>query len=41
MLSDAAPPALSPIVTTGAAKPEGQSVAEYGYDEGVWILAAQ
>lgn len=30
MLSDAAPPALSPIVTTGAAKPEGQSVAEYG-----------
>ncbi|KAL8353727.1 hypothetical protein RB601_003525 [Gaeumannomyces tritici] len=30
MLSDAAPPALAPIVTTGAAKPEGQAVAEYG-----------
>ncbi|KLU81459.1 translation initiation factor eIF-2B subunit alpha [Magnaporthiopsis poae ATCC 64411] len=30
MLSDAAPPTLSPIVTTGAAKPEGQTVAEYG-----------
>ncbi|KAL8409293.1 hypothetical protein RB594_007654 [Gaeumannomyces avenae] len=30
MLSDAAPPALAPIVTTGAAKPEGQAAAEYG-----------
>ncbi|KAL8381170.1 hypothetical protein RB595_005449 [Gaeumannomyces hyphopodioides] len=30
MLSDAAPPALAPIVTTGAAKPEVQGAAEYG-----------